>query len=138
MPILLIGDRNNFIRWILSGGSESRANSGGSAQDNAVSKGIRGSSSSWGLWVGCEGRIGMDVSVIRMVIILLFVEDQMKRMQSNLNTVYNSFLEFSSCKKWKIVLYYSRHDRNPRFRWRCMLLTEQKHLDEGLDCRRKT
>ena len=78
MTILLIGDRNNFIRWkdtfvptilkawivegrhecrkevtfllifllILSGGSESRANSDGSAQDNVVSKGIRGSSSS--------------------------------------------------------------------------------------------
>jgi hypothetical protein len=81
----------------------------------------------------------MDVlSVIRMVIILLFVEDQMKRMQSNLNTVNNSFLEFSSCKKWNIVLYYSQHNQNPRFRWRCTLLTEQKHLDEGLDCRRKT
>jgi hypothetical protein len=106
MIILLIGDRNSFIRWkdtfvpkimkawivegrhefrkvtfllifllILSGGSESRgANSGGSAQDNAVSKGIRGSRSSWGLWMGCKGRIGMDVSVIRMVIILLSVE----------------------------------------------------------------
>ena len=80
MTILLIGDRNNLIRWkkdtfvptimkawnvegrhecrkvtfllifllILSGGSESRANSGGSAQDNVVSKGIRGSSSSLG------------------------------------------------------------------------------------------
>ena len=79
MIILLIGDRNSFIRWkdtfvpkimkawivegrhefrkvtfllifllILSGGSESRANSGGSAQDNVVSKGIRGSSSSLG------------------------------------------------------------------------------------------
>ena len=105
MIILLIGNRNSFIRWkdtfvpkimkawnvegrhecrkvtfllifllILSGGSESRANSGGSVQGNVVSKGIRGSSSSWGLWVGCKWRIGMDVSVIRMVIILLSVE----------------------------------------------------------------
>jgi hypothetical protein len=66
----------------------------------------------------------MDVSVIWMVIILLCVEDPMKRMQGNFKTVYNSFLEFSSCKKWKILLYYSQHDRNPRVRWRCMFLTE--------------
>jgi hypothetical protein len=66
----------------------------------------------------------MGASVIWMVIILLCVEDPMKRMQGNLNTVYNSFLEFSSCKKWKIVLYYSQHDCNPRVRWRCMFLKE--------------
>ena len=72
-----------FFLLILSSGSESRVNSGGSAEDNVVSKGISGSSSSFGLEshstslpVGCEVRVGMDVSVIRrMVIILLCVED---------------------------------------------------------------
>ena len=95
MIILLIGDRNSFIRWkdtfvpkimkawnvkgrhefrkvgtfllifllILSGGSDSRANSGGSAQDNVVSKGIRGSSSSSLGWNLIQRRRLWDVKL---------------------------------------------------------------------------
>jgi hypothetical protein len=95
MSILLIGNRNSFIRWkkdtfvpkimkawnvkgrhefrketfllifllILSGGSESRANSGGSAQDNVVSKGIRGSSSSSLGWNLIQRRRLWDVKL---------------------------------------------------------------------------